>query len=52
MSGDLFMLLPLISILFYLIPIAIGIYVLFVFLKQGKERNALLREIAEELRRR
>ncbi|PSL41580.1 hypothetical protein B0H99_102264 [Planomicrobium soli] len=51
MSESLFMLLPILSILFTLIPIAVGIYVLFAFLKQGKERNALLREIAEELRR-
>ncbi|WP_186763917.1 hypothetical protein [Planomicrobium sp. CPCC 101079] len=52
MSGDLFMLLPIISILFSLIPLAVGIFVVVAFLKQGKERNALLREIAEELRRR
>ncbi|WP_186725656.1 hypothetical protein [Planomicrobium sp. CPCC 101110] len=52
MSGDLFMLLPIISILFSLIPLAVGIYVVFAFLKQGKERNSLLKEIAEELRRR
>lgn len=52
MSTDLFMLLPIISILLYLLPIAFGIYVVFAFLKQGKERNAYLKEISEELRRR
>ena len=49
MSGDLFMLLP---ILFYLILVGFGIFIVLAFLKQGKERNVLLKEIAEELRRR
>lgn len=39
-------------LLFNLVFIGIGIYVIFAFLKQGKERNVLLKEIAEELRRR
>ncbi|WKA59228.1 hypothetical protein QWY16_03480 [Planococcus shenhongbingii] len=51
MSGDLFMLLPIISIFFYLVMIAVIIYVVFTFLKLGKERNAYLKQIAEELRR-
>ncbi|MGI2329164.1 hypothetical protein [Planococcus sp. YIM B11945] len=49
--SNLFSLLPIISILFYLLPFAFGIYAVVVFLKQGKERNVLLKEIAEELRR-
>jgi hypothetical protein len=47
--GDFFFLLP---ILIYLFLIGFGIFIVLVFLKQGKERNALLKEIAEELRRR
>ena len=50
--GDLFFLLPIVSILFYLILVGFGIFIVLAFLKQGKERNALLKEIAEELRRR
>ncbi|HSP21262.1 MAG TPA: hypothetical protein VLQ20_02930 [Planococcus sp. (in: firmicutes)] len=52
MSGDLFMVLPLLTVLFNLVFIGIGVYVIFAFLKQGKERNVYLKEIAEELRRR
>lgn len=51
MAGDLFMVLPLLTVLFNLVFIGVGIYVIFAFLKQGKERNVLLKEIAEELRR-
>lgn len=51
MSGDLFMLLPILSLLFYLVFIGFGIFIVLAFLKQGKERNVLLKEIAEELRR-
>ncbi|WKA55482.1 hypothetical protein [Planococcus shixiaomingii] len=52
MSTDLFMLLPIISVLFTLIPVIAGIFVVYAFWKQGKERNALLKEILEETRRR
>lgn len=40
------------TLLFNLVFISIGVYIIFAFLKQGKERNVLLKEIAEELRRR
>lgn len=48
MAGDFLMLFPL---LFNFVFIGVGVYIVFAFLKQGKERNALLKEIAEELRR-
>ncbi len=38
-------------LLFNFIFIGVGVYIVFAFLKQGKERNVLLKEIAEELRR-
>ena len=52
MMGDWFMLLPIFSLLFYVVLVGFGIFIVLSFLKQGKERNALLKEIAEELRRR
>lgn len=38
-------------LLFNFVFIGVGVYIVFSFLKQGKERNVLLKEIAEELRR-
>ncbi|MDN7227308.1 hypothetical protein QWY15_08400 [Planococcus sp. N064] len=52
MMGDLLFLIPLLSLLFYVILIGFGIFIALPLLKQGKERNTLLKEIAEELRRR
>ncbi len=51
MSGDWFFLLPMLSILFSLLLPAVGFYVLFLFYKQGRERNAYLKEVVEELRK-
>lgn len=52
MSGDLFMLFPILALLFNLLLIGFAVFIVLSFLKQGKERNAYLKEIAEELRRR
>ena len=52
MSNVYFTLLPLLSLLIYLIPIAVAIYAIIMWIKLSKERNAYLKEIAEELRRR
>lgn len=52
MMGDLLFLIPLLSLLFYVILIGFGVFIALSLLKQGKERNALLKEIAEELRKR
>ncbi len=51
MSGDWFFLLPMLSILFSLLLPAVGFYVLFLFYKQGRERNAYWKEVVEELRK-
>lgn len=52
MSNAYFTLLPLLSLLIYLIPVVIAIYALVMWVKFSKERNAYLKEIAEELRKR
>ncbi|WP_158599123.1 hypothetical protein [Planococcus salinus] len=52
MSDAYFTFLPILSILFSLIPIAIAVFVIVMWVKLSKERNAYLKEIAEELRRR
>lgn len=52
MSGDWFFLLPILSIVFSITFPALGFYILYLFFKQGKERNAYLKEIVDELRKR
>lgn len=52
MSNAYFTFLPLLSLLIYLVPIAIAVYAIVMWVKLSKERNAYLKEIAEELRRR
>lgn len=48
----MFTIFPIIAILSSFIPIAIAIYVVIMWVNLTKERNAYLKEIAEELRRR
>lgn len=43
---------PMIVFLFSLLPLILAVVVIVVWLKLSKERNAYLKEIAEELRRR
>lgn len=48
----MFTIFPIIGLLFSILPLAIAVYVIVVWLRLTKERNAYLKEIAEELRRR
>ena len=43
---------PMIVFLFSVLPIVIAVFIIVAWLKLSKERNAYLKEIAEELRRR
>ncbi|MFD1030168.1 hypothetical protein [Metaplanococcus flavidus] len=52
MGDAMFTLLPMIGLLISLIPIVIAVYVIIMWVNLTKERNAYLKEIAEELRRR
>lgn len=52
MNETMFTIFPLNGLLFSLIPIAIAIFVVIMWVKLSKEHNATLKEIAEELRRR
>lgn len=52
MDGAMFTIFPIIGLLFSLLPIAIAIFVIVMWVNLTKERNAYLKEIAEELRRR
>lgn len=52
MGDAMFTIFPILTILFTFIPIAIAIYVVLMWVKLSKERNAYLKEIADELRRR
>ena len=46
---DFFDIMPLLGILFYLIPTVFVVWFLISFLKTQKERNNILREISEKL---
>ena len=46
---DFFDIMPLLGILFYLIPTVFVIWILISFLKTQKERNNILREISGKL---
>lgn len=48
----MFMLFPILTIVFSLVPIALAIYVVIMWVNLTKERNAYLKQIAEELRKR
>lgn len=50
--NEFFFLIPILSILFYLLVFGFAIYAVATGLKLAKERNAHLKTIAEELRRR
>lgn len=52
MGDAMFTIFPILAILFSLIPIALAIYAVLMWVKLTKERNAYLKEIADELRRR
>lgn len=52
MGDAMFTIFPIIGLLFSLLPIAIAIFVIITWMNLTKERNAYLKEIAEELRRR
>ena len=52
MTDAMFMIIPILGLLFSLLPIAIAVFVIVIWLRLTKERNAYLKEIAEELRRR
>ncbi|WP_298825228.1 hypothetical protein [uncultured Planococcus sp.] len=52
MMGDFFFFIPLLTILFYLVVLGFAVYAVVTGLKLAKERNAQLKAIAEELRRR
>ncbi len=51
MMGDLFFLIPLVSLLAYVFVIGFALYAVITFLNLAKERNAHLKAIAEELHR-
>jgi hypothetical protein len=46
---DFFDIMPLLGILFYLIPTVFVVWFLISFLKTQRERNNILREISEKL---
>lgn len=48
----MFMLFPILTIVFSLVPIALAIYVVIMWVNLTKERNTYLKQIAEELRKR
>ncbi|MDQ0428500.1 hypothetical protein QOZ98_001326 [Planomicrobium stackebrandtii] len=50
--NEFFFLIPILSILFYLVVFGFIIYAVMAALKLAKERNAYLKTIAEELQRR
>ncbi|QHJ72293.1 MULTISPECIES: hypothetical protein [Planococcaceae] len=53
MMGDgMITVFPIIGLLLSLLPIVIAIYVVIMWVNLTKERNAYLKQIAEELRRR
>ncbi|WP_422122309.1 hypothetical protein DHX103_10895 [Planococcus sp. X10-3] len=52
MGDVMFTIFPILALLFSLIPIAIAIYLTIMWVNLSKERNAYLKEIAEELRKR
>lgn len=52
MGDAMFMLFPILTIVFSLVPIALAIYVVIMWVNLTKERNAYLKQIAEELRKR
>lgn len=52
MMNDFFFFIPLLSILFYLLVLGFAVYAVVTALKLAKERNAHLKAITEELRRR
>ena len=52
MMNEFFFLIPIVTILFYLVVLGFAVYAVVTGLKLAKERNAQLKAIAEELRRR
>ncbi len=52
MMNDFFIFIPILTILFYLVVLGFVVYAVVTALKLAKERNAQLKAIAEELRRR
>lgn len=52
MDGAMFTIFPILTILFSLVPIAIAIYLVIMWVNLTKERNAYLKQIVEELRKR
>ena len=52
MMNEFFFLIPIVTILFYLVVFGFVIYAVVTGLKLAKERNEQLKAIAEELKRR
>lgn len=52
MMNEFFVLIPILTILFYLLIFGFIVYAVVAALKLAKERNAYLKTIAEELKRR
>ena len=52
MMNEFFILIPILTILFYLLAFGFVVYAVVTGLKLAKERNEQLKAIAEELRRR
>ena len=52
MMNEFFILIPILTILFYLLIFGFVVYAVVTGLKLAKERNGQLKAIAEELRRR
>lgn len=52
MGDAMFTIFPILTIVFSLVPIALAIYVVIMWVNLTKERNAYLKQIAEELRKR
>jgi len=52
MMNEVFFFIPLLTIIFYLVVLGFAVYAVVTGLKLAKERNAYLKAIAEELRRR
>ena len=52
MMNEFFILIPILTILFYLLVFSFAVYAVITGLKLAKERNEQLKAIAEELRRR
>ena len=52
MDGAMFTIFPIVGLFLSLLPIVFAVFVFIMWLNLTKERNAYLKQIAEELRRR